>query len=65
MQQRGHSRDRFRCSAKVGRERVLAGPVQHLNRASSSLEVGSRVLLMIFEGQVTSSGKESKEMKPR
>jgi hypothetical protein len=65
MQQRGHSRDRFRCSAKVGRERVLAGPVQHLNGASSSLEIVSRLLLMIFEGQVTSSGKESKEMKPR
>jgi hypothetical protein len=64
MQQRGHSRDRFRCSAKVGRERVFAGPVQHLNRASP-LEIVSRLLLMIFEGQVTSSGKESKEMKPR
>ena len=43
---------------------MLAGPVQHLNRASSSLETVSRLLLMIFEGQVTSSGKESKEMKP-
>ena len=31
MQQRGHSRDRFRCSAKVGRERVLS--------MSDSLEV--------------------------
>ena len=44
---------------------MLAGPVQHLNRASSSMEIVSRLLLMIFEGQVTSSGKESKEMKPR
>jgi hypothetical protein len=43
---------------------VFAGPVQHLNRASP-LEIVSRLLLMIFEGQVTSSGKESKEMKPR
>lgn len=46
---------------------MLAGPVQMLNRASSSLEIVSRFLLMNFdfEGQATSSGKESKEMKPR
>jgi hypothetical protein len=31
---------------------MLAGPVQHLNRASSSLEIVWRLLLMMFEGQV-------------
>jgi hypothetical protein len=49
MQQRGHSRDRFRCSAKVSPQRVLAGPVQNLNRASSYLEALQVLLLMAVE----------------
>jgi hypothetical protein len=35
------------------------GPVQHLNRASASMEIMWRLLLMIFEEQVAGKIKQN------